>query len=97
MSHDVHDRFTLAQVSPDDWVIFDTWFTDDAHRLVACATEHDGFVEVRWFRHVSLPDRFATRDEALRMLIAHQLRADLPAGAGPAPDADSPVTALAAL
>jgi len=97
MSHDQQDRFTVAQVSPEDWVIFDTWFTDDTHRLVACATEHDGFVEVRWFRHVSLPDRFASRGDALRMLIEHELRADPPADGSPTRDAGSSIAALAGL
>lgn len=72
MPKDVPDRFTLNQVSPDDWVIFDTTLTDDAHRLVACVSEHDGFVEVRWFRHVALPARFPTRTDAMDALTAHE-------------------------
>ncbi|WP_309127412.1 hypothetical protein [Microbacterium sp.] len=70
MSNDVQDRFTLNQVSPDDWVIFDTSLSDATLRLVACVSEHDGFVEVRWFRHVSLPTRFLDRTEALDALRA---------------------------
>ncbi|MFD5213677.1 hypothetical protein [Microbacterium sp. NPDC058345] len=70
MSQDQEHRYTLNQVSPDDWVIFDTSLSDDTHRLVACVSEHDGFVEVRWFRDVALPNRFLSRKEALTALTA---------------------------
>ncbi|MFD5224399.1 hypothetical protein ACFWHT_02120 [Microbacterium sp. NPDC058342] len=80
MTTELQDRFTLCQVSPDDWVIFDMSLNDDVHRLVACVSEHDGFVQVRWFRNLPLPEQFATRDEALGMLLA----LDLTAAARPA-------------
>jgi len=70
-------QFAMMQVSPDDWVIMDTQIDPgDARRLVACVSEYEGHVEVRWFRHVSLPDRFRTRDEALCALLSTR-RADV--------------------
>lgn len=68
MSVDPQDRYTLCQVSPDDWVIADALIADSTHRLVACVSEHDGFVEVRWFRNFALPHRFPTRFDALESL-----------------------------
>lgn len=83
MSVDDPNRFALLQMSPDDWVIIDTTLDpEDTHRLVACIIEHDGHVEARWFRPVPLPERFATRTDALQALMdAEPATASEPASA----------------
>ena len=64
------DDFMLHQASPDDWMIIDMRFpAGDPHHLVACIIEEDGHVEVRWFRHVTLPSRFRSRTDALDALV----------------------------
>ncbi|WP_309066633.1 hypothetical protein [Microbacterium sp.] len=71
MSATGQDRYVLRQVSPDDWVIMDHVFSSDgAHHLVGCVTEYEGHVEVRWFRQLSLPTRFAAREDALQAFVA---------------------------